>query len=134
MFLRLSPILFTMISDTLMTSPAHGRVPAYLPSEFAGPESQNAYPLDLRAVPADQWLQHLGDPVAIPAPLEHFLRSADLLTDCALDMAEFALERHYGLALPWRLMTDRGDYDDEGNRSFTGFYLHRFSPTKAGSN
>ena len=90
--------------------------------------------LDLGTVPAEQWLQHLGSPVAVPAPLEYFLKSVDLLTDCTLDLAELALERHYGLSLPWRLVTDRGGYDDEGNRSFTGFYLHRFRAAGTGSN
>jgi hypothetical protein len=141
-----------MISDTLMTSPAHGRVAALLdtkPSRTAKPSApprvltrgaptdRSAWavgPVDLSAVPSDEWLDHLGAPVAVPAPLEHFLRSTDLLTDCALDMAEFALERHYGLALPWRLIADRGAFDEEGNRSFTGFYLQRCSPLTSRSN
>lgn len=120
-----------MISDTLLTSPSHGRSALLdAPRHPAKP----AKLLDLHAVPADQWLDHLGDPVAVPAPLQHFLSNAELLTDCSLDLAEFALERHYGITLPWRLVTDRGDFDEDGNRSFTGFYLHRFSQTAGRSN
>ena len=62
--------------------------------------AESRTPVDLRAVPREEWTAYLGHPVAFPPDVEAYLSGTDRarLSHSEIDNIEIAMDRHYGTA------------------------------------
>jgi hypothetical protein len=70
-------------------------------------------PLSLSNIPIEQWPDL--SKVIPTSGIQAYLASGDQLTNFTIDMMELAMERDYGVTMPWFIDCERTGREEDGN-------------------